>query len=484
MAIFTTYSFAIVFHILIIFSSISSFASVETKNGDREMRLELIHRHYMDDVSAPKTQYDKVKDLVEDDLIRVRMVSSRISRYHYKVGKDSSAIIISTTMASNDKGSSAVLPISSAAYKGIGQYFVQFRVGTPSKKFTLIVDTGSDLTWINCRYRCKKCTSRTRMNDHRIFQAGRSLSFKTIPCSSDLCKNLTFSLVTCPSKRDPCQYDYGYQDGSTAHGFYAYETVTMSLTNSRKTRLHRVPIGCSYVTSTGTLGGVDGVLGLGYNDNSFATKATAKFGNKFTYCLVDHLSPKNVSSYLTFGYSKQRSEHLVPGSSPSINLQYTDFEAIDGLYHVNIVGISIGGLVLKIPSEIFSVQNQGGVILDSGSSLTFLAEPAYKIVMKYLKAGLTKFKQVKDESFEFCFQSQGFDESAVPKLVFHFADSVRFEPHVKSYVIDVSDGVKCIGFMPNAWPGISIIGNIMQQNFLWEFDLKGKRLRFAPSTCT
>ncbi|KAI3834182.1 hypothetical protein MKW92_019961 [Papaver armeniacum] len=474
-----SYSFSVVFHILIIFSSISSFASVETKNGDREMRLELIHRHYMDDVSAPKTQYDKVKDLVQDDLVRVRMVSSRISR-DGKVGKDSSAIIISTTKASNDKASSAVLPISSAAYKGIGQYFVQLRVGTPSKKFTLIVDTGSDLTWINCRYRCKKCTSRTRMNDHRIFQAGRSLSFKTIPCSSNLCKNLTFSLVTCPSKRDPCQYDYGYQDGSTAHGFYAYETVTMSLTNGRKTRVHGVPIGCSYSTSTGTLGAVDGVLGLGYNDNSFATKATSKFGNNFSYCLVDHLSPKNVSSYLTFGYSK----NLVSGSSPPTNLQFTNIQTIDGLYHVNIVGISIAGLVLKIPSQVFSFQNQGGVILDSGSSLTFLAEPAYKIVMKYLMAAFTKFKQVKDESFEFCFQSQGFDESAVPKLVFHFADSVRFEPHVKSYVIDVSDEVKCLGFMPNAWPGISIIGNIMQQNFLWELDLKWKRLGFAPSTCT
>ncbi|RZC67615.1 hypothetical protein C5167_011309 [Papaver somniferum] len=475
-----SYSFAVVFHILIIFSSISSFASGETKNGDREMRLELTHRHYMDDVSAPKTQYDKVKDLVQDDLIRVRMLYGRISRYHYdngKVGKHSSAIIIPTTKASN---SSAVLPISSAAYKGIGQYFVQFRVGTPSKKFTLIVDTGSDLTWINCRYRCKKCTSRTRMNDHRIFQAARSLSFKTIPCSSNLCKNLTFSLVTCPSKRDPCQYDYGYQDGSTAHGFYAYETVTMSLTNGRKTRLHGVPIGCSYSTSTGTLGVVDGVLGLGYNDNSFATKATSKFGNNFSYCLVDHLSPKNVSSHLTFGYSK----HLVSGSSPPTNFQFTNIQAIDGLYHVNIVGISIGGLVLKIPSEIFSFQNQGGVILDSGSSLTFLVEPAYKIVMKYLMPAFTKFKQVKDESFEFCFQSQGFHESAVPKLVFHFADSVRFEPHLKSYVIDVSDGVKCLGFMPNAWPGISIIGNIMQQNFLWEFDLKWKRLGFAPSTCT
>lgn len=56
--------------------------------------------------------------------------------------------------------------------------------------------------------------------------------------------------------------------------------------------------------------------------------------------------------------------------------------------------------------------------------------------MKYLKAALTKFKQAKDETFEFCFQSQDFIESAVPKLVFHFAFDL------KSYVID--DAVKSL----------------------------------------
>ncbi|OVA01372.1 Peptidase A1 [Macleaya cordata] len=461
-----------------------------TTTSNNELRFQLIHRHLFDN-SAPKTRIERVKDLVQVDLVRVQMISWRLFGYqhddhhhhhHHKIYKRKDLEI--STSSKKKTAPSAVIPISSAAYKGIGQYFVPLRVGTPAKQFSLIVDTGSDLTWLNCRYRCKKCAQRPRTNHHKIFHADKSSSFKSIPCSSELCKNLSFSLSTCPSTKDPCQYDYGYKDGSNARGIYAKETVTVGLTNGRKTRLHNVVVGCSFSTSTGsTFGAADGVLGLGYSDNSFALKATASFGSKFTYCLVDHLSPKNVSSFLTFGNSRG-TKHSGSGSS-STNMQYTELllKAIDGFYPVNVVGVSVGGSMLKIPFNIFDVQSQGGVILDSGTSLTFLAEPAYKIVMTVLKAPLMKFKQEKDDIFEFCFSSVGFNETVVPKLVFHFTGNIRFEPPVKSYVIDVSDGVKCLGFMSNEWPGVSIIGNIMQQNFLWEFDLAGKRLGFAPSTC-
>jgi hypothetical protein len=34
------------------------------------------------------------------------------------------------------------------------------------------------------------------------------------------------------------------------------------------------------------------------------------------------------------------------------------------------------------------------------------------------------------------------------------------------------------------WPGVSVIGNIMQQEHLWEFDLKNMQVRFKQSNCT
>lgn len=221
-------------------------------------------------------------------------------------------------------------------------------------------------------------------------------------------------------------------------------------------------------------------MGLGYSNYSFALRAAQKFGGKFSYCLVDHLSPKNVSSYLVFGSHQSVNISL-------IRMQYTELilGVITPFYGVNIKGISIGGSMLDIPAETWNLSGAGGVIVDSGTSLTVLTQPAYHPVMAALKGSLLGFKRLDLDigPLEFCFNSTGFDESSVPRLELHFADGGRVEPPVKSYVIDAAPAVKCLGFAAAAWPGASVIGNIMQQNHLWEFDLGNSRLGFATSSC-
>jgi hypothetical protein len=64
-----------------------------------------------------------------------------------------------------------------------------------------------------------------------------------------------------------------------------------------------------------------------------------------------------------------------------------------------------------------------------------------------------------------------------------FAGSARLAPPAKSYVIDAAPGVKCIGLQEGAWPGVSVIGNILQQEHLWEFDLANRWLMFKQSRC-
>jgi hypothetical protein len=43
------------------------------------------------------------------------------------------------------------------------------------------------------------------------------------------------------------------------------------------------------------------VLSLGNANISFASRAAARFGGSFSYCLVDHLAPRNATGYLAFG---------------------------------------------------------------------------------------------------------------------------------------------------------------------------------------
>lgn len=272
-----------------------------------------------------------------------------------------------------------------------------------------------------------------------------------------------------------------YLDGSSSLGIFANETITLNLTNGKRMKLENVLVGCSNSFQGRSFEHADGVLGLAYNKYSFAEKASARTHGKFSYCLVDHLSHKNVSNYLTFGESD--SETTLSG-----HLRYTKLELglISSFYSVNVRGISIGWKMLEIPPLVWDAKSGGGMIVDSGTSLTFLADQAYQPVMAVLQKSLSKYERVQlDEiPMEFCFNSTGFDKSSVPKLVFHFTDGARFEPFKQSYVIDVADGIKCLGFLSQTWPGLSSIGNIMQQNHLWEFDLKKSKLGFAPSTCT
>ena len=275
-----------------------------------------------------------------------------------------------------------------------------------------------------------------------------------------------------------------YLEGSAAIGFFANETVLVGLTNGRKRKLRHVLIGCteSIRGDQGSFKGADGVLGLGFAKYTFTTKAAEEFGGKFSYCLVDHLSPKNISNYVVFGQNRIETSLLRGIQRTNLILG----GVFGPLYGVNVLGISIGGMLLKIPPAVWDENLGGGTILDSGTSLTFLAEPAYQPVTAELNKSISKFERLSTDGgpFEFCFNSTGFNEFLLPKLIIHFANGALFEPPVKSYIIDVASQKKCLGFVSVSWPGTSIIGNIMQQNHLWEFDLERSTLSFAPSSCT
>ncbi|KAJ4771139.1 Eukaryotic aspartyl protease family protein [Rhynchospora pubera] len=373
------------------------------------------------------------------------------------------------------------MPIGSGAYTGTGQYFVRVRVGTPAKPFLLVADTGSDLTWVKCRRRMDGMKEKGNGDGVRVFKPEKSSSWQPIKCSTDMCqKTLPFALATCPAPDSPCVYDYGYSDGSRAQGLFANESATITLSSGKKTKLHGLVVGCTTNSSGTSFISSDGVLGLGYSSTSFASLASSLFGGLFSYCLVDHLAPRNLSSLLTFGPTVSSS--LIP-STPRVTPLILD-SRLTPFYSVSIKCISVDNETLDIPPEVWDISSGGGTILDSGTSLTVLADPAYKAVVSALSRKLAGLPQVQMDPFEYCYNwtSVG-TEQHVPKLALHFEGAARLDPPSKSYIIDVADGVKCIGFTSAPWPGTSTIGNILQQEHVWEFDIKNRRLRFEHSKC-
>ncbi|KAE8671072.1 Aspartic proteinase A1 isoform 1 [Hibiscus syriacus] len=417
--------------ILFVFLSLSLYCNlsfqVHAFQSNGTARFRLIHRHSPElgnfpgtTLGPPSNKRERLRQLMRSDNARLQTIARRLFPRRKNV---------QVKMWQNNN--LVELPIRSAADIGTGQYFVSFRIGSPPRKFIMIIDSGSSLTWMKCKYKCKGCFKDRVRHNERILDAKTSRTFRPIPCSSDICKQdlaRSFSLQHCPRPSAPCSYDYRYSDGPKVLGFFGNDTAIVRLTDGRKVK---VPAGS-------------------FEWHSFALKEARKFGYKFSYCLVDHLSPSNLVNFLVFGDANDL-------TTPK--LQYTEL----------ILGIErrwgYCGLRLQ-----FNSARETGVRSSRGC----------------FKGSVEKIQEavIGLEGPDICFDDTGYKESMMPKLVIHFADGAKLTPPVKSYVLDAADEEKCLGFTSTPWPGSSVIGNILQQNHLWEFDLLNSRLGFAPSSCT
>ncbi|KAI3850139.1 hypothetical protein MKX03_011937 [Papaver bracteatum] len=82
-------------------------------------------------------------------------------------------------------------------------------VGHPPKPQYLVLDTGSDVTWVQCAP-CQECYQQT----DPIFEPSSSSSFAHISCGAQQCKSLDISACA----NESCLYQVSYGDGSYTVG--------------------------------------------------------------------------------------------------------------------------------------------------------------------------------------------------------------------------------------------------------------------------
>jgi hypothetical protein len=88
-------------------------------------------------------------------------------------------------------------PLFSGLTFGSGEYLALLGVGTPQRYMYLVVDTGSDITWLQC-VPCENCYKQR----NALFNPANSSSFKVLDCHADFCLNL--NVMGCLSNR--CLY--------------------------------------------------------------------------------------------------------------------------------------------------------------------------------------------------------------------------------------------------------------------------------------
>ncbi|XP_051132786.1 aspartyl protease family protein 2-like [Andrographis paniculata] len=353
--------------------------------------------------------------------------------------------------------------VISGLAQGSGEYFTRLGIGSPPKYVYMVLDTGSDVVWVQCSP-CRKCYTQS----DPVFNPKASKSFLGVSCASPLCRRL--DSPGC-NNRQKCLYQVSYGDGSFTFGEFSTETLTF-----RGTRVSNIAFGCGH-DNEGLFVGAAGLLGLGRGKLSFPTQAGGRFGRKFSYCLVDRSASSKPSS-MVFGES-----------AISRNAVFTPLltnPKLDTFYYVGLNGVSVGGRrVPGITPALFKLDamGNGGVIVDSGTSVTRLTRPAYVALRDAFRAGASQLKRAPDFSlFDTCFDLSGKTEVKVPTVVLHFKGADVSLP-AANYLIPVdSSGKFCFAFA-GTMSGLSIIGNIQQQGFRVAFDLARNRVGFAPRGC-
>mmetsp|Transcript_6990 Transcript_6990/g.10214 ORF Transcript_6990/g.10214 Transcript_6990/m.10214 type:complete len:478 (+) Transcript_6990:146-1579(+) len=397
---------------------------------------------------------------------------------------------------------------SSSLYQGYGTHFVDLWIGTPFQRQSVIVDTGSGVTAVPCK-NCVSCGSEYHTDPY--FDEDASETFLEISCEE-------CSVGHCMSHARKCHLEVSYQEGSS---WTAHEVTDITyLGGSHEFPLESPPkdtfqlrFGCqSRVTGLFKTQLEDGIMGMDLSETSFWQQAYAQgvLRNKaFSLCFSRQKVVEIIASeagVLTLGGNDPRLH--------STSMVYADLVPhYSGYFQVHVKKIYLrsgGGESVESTSNSASIEhvdvtekrlNKGGVIIDSGTTFTYLtealAEPFNKIWKKLTgnEWDVEQAVHLSDEELlamptiliQLKGWTSGIQDEIAPGLAagvdpknpndiivtippthyMEYSDKTRkYSPRV--FFTEVEGGVLGANFM-------------MGHNIL--FDEENKRLGFAESTC-
>ncbi|TYJ08324.1 hypothetical protein E1A91_A11G066900v1 [Gossypium mustelinum] len=341
-----------------------------------------------------------------------------------------------SVMFSTAISSSTVVKAPVAA--GNGEFLMYLSIGTPPKSYSAVMDTGGDLVWTQCKP-CSQCFKQSTP----IFDPKLSSTFSKLSCSSHLCVALPK-----PTCGDRCEYVYSYGDYSSTQGVMATETFTFG-----KVSVPNIGFGCGEENDGEGFSQGAGLVGLGRGPLSLVSQLKEP---KFSYCLTP--------------FDETQKSTLLMGSIASVN---------------RTLGITVGRTRLPFNESTFAFQDDGsgGLIIDSGTTITYLEESVFNVLSeRFIKQMKLPVDNSGSTGLELCFiLPSDTSKVKVPKLIFHF-DGADLDLPGENYVIaDSNMGLICLAMGRSN--GISILGNIQQQNMLVLRDLKKKTLSFVQTQC-
>ncbi|KAF8779187.1 hypothetical protein HU200_002863 [Digitaria exilis] len=320
------------------------------------------------------------------------------------------------------------------------EYVVTVSFGTPAVSRVVVIDTGSDLSWLQCKP-CNpgECTAQK----DPLYDPSHSSTYSSVPCVSDPCKKLTADVYSngCTSNGKQCGFLISYADGTSTSGVYSKDKLTLA----PGVVVKNFYFGCGRDKHT-VSGLYDGLLGLGRLSESLG----AQYGGTVSYCLPAVSSKRG---FLALG----------SGRNPS-GFQFTPMGSVPGqptFATVKLAGITVGGKKLNLRPSAF----EGGMIGALRS--------AFREAMK-------AYRLVPNDQLDTCYDFKGHNNVVVPKISLTFTGGATIN-------LDVPNGILVNGCLALADSGLDsttgVLGNVNQRTFEVLFDTSSSKVGFRANAC-
>ncbi|XVF05271.1 hypothetical protein REPUB_Repub05bG0157500 [Reevesia pubescens] len=344
----------------------------------------------------------------------------------------------------------------------VGLYYTKLQLGSPPRDFYVQIDTGSDVLWIGCNS-CNGCPESSGLQIQlNLYDPGSSSTASLVSCSDRRCSaGIQSSDSGCSGQSNQCSYTFQYGDGSGTSGYYVSDLLHFSsILEGSMTTNSTAPImfGCS-VIETGDLTksdrAIDGIFGFGQQSLSVISQLSSQgvTPRVFSHCLKGNNGGGGI---LVFG------EILEP------NMVYTPLVPSQPHYNLDLRSISVGGQVLSIDPSVFSTSSSQGTIIDSGTTLAYLADEAYDAFVSAITNTVSQTVRPVLSKGNQCYLITSSVTDIFPQVSLNFAGGASMILNPQDYLVQQNSiggaAVWCIGFQKIQGQEITILGGSMSVN--------------------
>ncbi|XP_010266039.1 PREDICTED: aspartyl protease family protein 1-like [Nelumbo nucifera] len=352
-------------------------------------------------------------------------------------------------------------------------HYANVSLGTPSLSYLVALDTGSDLFWVPCD--CVSCVdelifrSSGTVLKFNIYSPNTSTTSKSISCNSGLCENAR----GCSGTPNSCPYEVVYLSNGTSSAGYLVEDVLHLTTDNTHPEVvdARITFGCGQVQTGSFSDGAapNGLFGLGMDKLSVPSVLSSAdlIANSFSMCF----GPDGIGR-ISFGDKGSTDQEETP-----FNIHQSH-----PTYNISMTQLIIGKDAININ---FSA------IFDSGTSFTYLNDPAYTHLTKSFDAQVQDKRHQSDSQtpFDYCYDTSLDVTSitpstniAIPNVTLTMKGGSQF-PVFKPIVLVSSQNMVyyCLGVVKSS--DVNIIGQNFMTGYRVVFDREKLVLGWRKSNC-